>query len=48
MVCSVYAGRTANFVGTMFVVSLCAISRDASFSGMAYLLTSMKHSCKLF
>ena len=38
----VYAGRTASFVGTMLVVSLCAIDRDASSSGMACLLTSMK------
>ena len=46
MVSSVYAERTASFVGTMLVVSLCAIGGDASFSGMACLLRSMKHSCK--
>ena len=38
----VCAGRTASFVGTMLVVSLCAIGRDASSSGMACLLTSME------
>ena len=40
--CTVCVGRTASFVGTMLVVSLCAINRDASSSGMACLLTSMK------
>ena len=36
------SGRTANIVGTMLAVSLCAISRGGSSSGTACLLTSMK------
>src|SRR5690242_14154426 len=39
---SVYVGRTASFVGTTLVVSLCATDRDALSSGTACLSTSMK------
>jgi PAS domain S-box-containing protein len=35
---------TASFVGTMLVASHCAIDRDASFSGMAWLLISRNAS----
>ena len=40
--CTVYVGRTASFVGTILVVSLCATDRDALSSGTACLSTSMK------
>ena len=37
----VCAGRTASFVGTIFLVNLCAINKETSSSGMACLSTSM-------
>src|SRR5260370_40415129 len=38
----VYAGRTASFVGTMLVVSLCAIGGENTHNRIASCLTYMK------